>query len=161
VLFIAHREEILAQSMRTFRTIRPTATFGYYTGQDKAPDADVLFASIQTLGRQAHLKRFDPRRFDRRACDSAPERSRPEAARPGMRAPARRRRRVPPRGSQSYRRVIAWFELTSCSVSPPPRNARTAWDLLTLCGDNLVYRCDVAEGIRRGLLCPFEERAAG
>ena len=52
--------------------------------------------------------------------------------------------------------MIAWFELASCSASPPPRNARTAWDLLTLCGDNLVYRCDVAEGIRRGLLCPFD-----
>jgi superfamily II DNA or RNA helicase len=28
-------------------------------------------------------------------------------------------------------------------------------DLLALCQENLVYRCDLAEGIRRGLLCPF------
>jgi superfamily II DNA or RNA helicase len=28
-------------------------------------------------------------------------------------------------------------------------------DLLALCDDNLVYRCDVTEGIRQGLLCPF------
>ena len=51
VLFIAHREEILAQAMRTFRAIRPNAGLGYYTGAEKAPDADVLFASVQTLSR--------------------------------------------------------------------------------------------------------------
>jgi superfamily II DNA or RNA helicase len=28
--------------------------------------------------------------------------------------------------------------------------------LLSLCGENLVYRCDLAEGIRRGLLSPFD-----
>ncbi len=28
------------------------------TGQQREPDADVLFASIQTLGRVAHLERF-------------------------------------------------------------------------------------------------------
>jgi hypothetical protein len=28
-------------------------------------------------------------------------------------------------------------------------------DVLTLCGDNLVYRADMAEGICRGLLCAF------
>jgi superfamily II DNA or RNA helicase len=52
--------------------------------------------------------------------------------------------------------VIAWSLLTSCSASPPTQNARTAGNLLTLCGDDLVYRCDVAKGIRRGLLCPFD-----
>jgi superfamily II DNA or RNA helicase len=28
-------------------------------------------------------------------------------------------------------------------------------DLLGLCHENIVYRCDLAEGIRRQLLCPF------
>ncbi len=28
-------------------------------------------------------------------------------------------------------------------------------DLLALCDDNLVFRCDVSEGIRQELLCPF------
>ncbi|MDF1843173.1 MAG: DEAD/DEAH box helicase family protein, partial [Rubripirellula sp.] len=51
VLFVAHREEILTQAMQTFRRIRPHARLGLYTGKEKAPEADVLFASIQTLGR--------------------------------------------------------------------------------------------------------------
>src|SRR5512139_2209153 len=58
VLFVAHREEILQQSWDTFRRIRPDARLGFYMGQQREADADVLFASIQTLGQAAHLERF-------------------------------------------------------------------------------------------------------
>jgi superfamily II DNA or RNA helicase len=53
VLFVAHRDEILDQAMRTFRTIRPQAVLGKYTGTEKVLDADATFASIQTLGGRA------------------------------------------------------------------------------------------------------------
>jgi len=52
--------------------------------------------------------------------------------------------------------VLAWFEprfLLGLTATPERTDGA---DLLTLCGDNLVHRCDVAEGIRRGLLCPFD-----
>lgn len=64
VLFVAHREEILSQALGTFRRIRPHATLGMYTGKAKQQNVDVLFASVQTLGRQRHLDRFDPSEFD-------------------------------------------------------------------------------------------------
>jgi superfamily II DNA or RNA helicase len=64
ILFVAHREEILTQSRDTFRAIRPQAQLGFYTGQGRDPHADVLFASIQTLGRTAHLERFGREAFD-------------------------------------------------------------------------------------------------
>src|SRR5207248_247277 len=64
VLFVAHRDEILGQALRTFRAVCPSASLGRYTGAEKAPDADVLFASIQTLGKKRHLEQFDRRRFD-------------------------------------------------------------------------------------------------
>jgi HKD family nuclease/diadenosine tetraphosphate (Ap4A) HIT family hydrolase len=64
VLFVAHREEILNQAIKTFRRIRPNAVLGRYSGAEKLPDADVLFASVQTLGRQRHLRQFDRNRFD-------------------------------------------------------------------------------------------------
>ncbi len=51
ILFVAHREEILRQARSTFRHIRPQARLGLYMADDRAPEADVLFASIQTLGR--------------------------------------------------------------------------------------------------------------
>jgi superfamily II DNA or RNA helicase/HKD family nuclease/diadenosine tetraphosphate (Ap4A) HIT family hydrolase len=132
ILFIAHREEILSQAMRTFRTIRPRASLGYYTGTEKTPEADVLFASIQTLGRIQHLNRFDPHHFDYIVVDEFHHASAP-----------------------TYSRVIAYFEpkfLLGLTATPERTDGG---DLLPLCGNNLVYRCDVAEGIRRTLLCPF------
>ena len=58
----AHREEILNQSRDTFRRIRPGARLGLYMGQQRDLDADVLFASIQTLGRaEPHQTRRRPR----------------------------------------------------------------------------------------------------
>ena len=51
VLFVAHREEILQQAMATFRRVRPNARFGLFTGEKKDLEADILFASIQTLGK--------------------------------------------------------------------------------------------------------------
>jgi superfamily II DNA or RNA helicase/HKD family nuclease/diadenosine tetraphosphate (Ap4A) HIT family hydrolase len=132
VLFIAHREEILSQAMRTFRTIRPHATLGFYNGEEKTPDADVLFASIQTLGKRRHLDRFDPRHFDYIVVDEFHHAA-----------------------AQTYRRAIGHFEpkfLLGLTATPERTDGS---DLLALCGDNLVYRCDVAEGIRRGLLSPF------
>jgi superfamily II DNA or RNA helicase/diadenosine tetraphosphate (Ap4A) HIT family hydrolase len=132
ILFLAHREEILTQAMRTFRTIRPNATLGFYNGSEKTPDADVLFASIQTLGRREHLHRFDPRHYDYVVVDEFHHAA-----------------------AQTYRRVIGYLEpkyLLGLTATPERTDGG---DLLSLCGGNLVYRCDVAEGIRRGLLSPF------
>jgi hypothetical protein len=125
VLFVAHREEILGQAWRTFRRIRPLATLGYYNGREKAPEADVLFASIQTLSRRRHLHRFDPRQFDYLVLDEFHHAA-----------------------ARSYRRLIGYFEprfLLGLTATPERTDGA---DLLTLCGDNLVYRADMAEGIR-------------
>jgi superfamily II DNA or RNA helicase/HKD family nuclease/diadenosine tetraphosphate (Ap4A) HIT family hydrolase len=132
ILFVAHREEILDQAMRTFRAIRPGAAFGYYTGKDKAPAADVLFASIQTIGRQYHLGRFSPREFDYVIVDEFHHAC-----------------------AATYRRLIGYLEpkfLLGLTATPERTDGG---DLLSLCGDNLVLRRDVADGIRRELLCPF------
>ena len=64
VLFVAHREEILQQAMATFRRVRPNARFGLFTGEKKDLEADILFASIQTLGKARHLRNFPPDSLD-------------------------------------------------------------------------------------------------
>ncbi|MEZ4416162.1 MAG: DUF3427 domain-containing protein [Gemmatimonadota bacterium] len=133
ILFVAHREEILGQAMKTFRRIRPTATLGHYSGKAKAPDAEILFASIQTLSRWNHLQRFDPKEFDYIVVDEFHHAA-----------------------ARSYRKVIGYFEprfLLGLTATPERTDGS---DLLALCGDNLVYRADVADGIRRDLLCPFD-----
>lgn len=132
VLFVAHREEILDQAMQTFRRIRPQAHLGSYTGQEKSPDADVLFASIQTLGRSHHLERFLPTTFDYIVVDEFHHAA-----------------------ARTYRRLIAHFTprfLLGLTATPERMDGG---DLLSLCQENLVYRRDMIAGIEAGLLCPF------
>ena len=49
VLFVAHREEILRQSLEVFRRVQPDADLGLYYGGAKQSDARILFAGVQTL----------------------------------------------------------------------------------------------------------------
>lgn len=132
VLFVAHREEILTQALETFRLIRPHDVLGRYTGEEKSTSAAVLFASIQTLSRQVHLDRFRKDEFDYIIVD---EFHHAEA--------------------HTYRRLIDYFTpkfLLGLTATPERTDGA---DLLTLCGNNLVYRCDIAKGISDQLLCPF------
>ncbi len=131
VLFIAHREEILAQAMATFRRIRPDASFGRYTGTAKEK-GEIVFASIQTLGRLEHLRRFSPDEFDYIVVDEFHHAA-----------------------ARSYRELLDYFSpqfLLGLTATPERSDGG---DLLSLCGENLVFRCDLYEGVSRELLSPF------
>ena len=133
ILFVAHREEILSQSMQTYSRLRPRATLGQYSGTERKPDSDLVFASIQTLGRQQHLDRFARDSFDYIVVDEFHH------------AHAR-----------TYRRLIDYFEpkfLLGLTATPDRMDGA---DVLALCQENLVFRCDAWDGIRAGLLCPFK-----
>ena len=130
VLFAAHREEILRQSLDVFRRVQPDADLGLYYGGEKRPDARVLFAGIQTLA--ANLHRFAPGRFDYVIVDEFHHAA-----------------------ARSYRRVIDHFQpgfLLGLTATP---NRMDGADLLALCSDNLVYECPLIEGVERGDLSPF------
>ena len=132
VLFVAHREEILTQAMASFRRIRPEARFGRYDGTEKDGSADILFASIQTLGREGHLRRFAPDAFDYIVVDEFHHAA-----------------------ASSYRGLLEHFTpqfLLGLTATPDRSDGA---DLLALCGDNLVYQCDLFEGIDDRLLSPF------
>ena len=64
VLFVAHREEILMQAEYTFVRIRPEANIAHYSGLENQLGADILFASVQTLGKTQHLNKFPVDHFD-------------------------------------------------------------------------------------------------
>lgn len=131
VLFVAHREEILAQAMSTYRQIRPGARFGQYSGTAKQ-DGDIVFASIQTLGRSEHLRRFDADEFDYIVVDEFHHAA-----------------------AASYRQLLDHFTprfLLGLTATPERTDGG---DLLSLCGENLVFRCDLYDGITKELLAPF------
>jgi superfamily II DNA or RNA helicase len=132
ILFVAHREEILEQSLKTFRAIRPEARFGRYTGKERNLNADVLFASVQTLGRVHNLRVFDKDAFDYIVIDEFHHAA-----------------------ASTYRKIIDHFEpkfLLGLTATPERTDGG---DLLALCDENLVYTCPVGRGISSGLLSPF------
>lgn len=133
VLFVAHRDEILTQALNTFRLIKPTASLGRYTGKEKDPSADIIFASIQTMGRMNHLRKFAPDEFDYIIVDEFHHAA-----------------------AATYRKLIDYFEpkfMLGLTATPERMDGG---DLLGLCQENLVFRYDLFEGINSGLLSPFK-----
>ncbi|MCP4477407.1 MAG: DUF3427 domain-containing protein, partial [Planctomycetaceae bacterium] len=133
ILFVAHRDEILNQALNTFRKIRPWAKLGKYTGEEKSPDAEILFASIQTLGRARHLNEFAKNAFDYIIVDEFHHAA-----------------------ARTYRNLINHFSpkfLLGLTATPDRTDGA---DLLSLCQDNLVFDNDMITGIKAGLLCPFK-----
>lgn len=130
VLFVAHREEILTQAYRTFRTIRPDSTLGYFTGRAKESRADVLFASVQSLANR--YQQFEPDAFDYIVVDEFHH-----------------------AWAASYRKVIGYFTPAFMLAITATPERSDGGDLLSLCAENVVYRCELASGIRLGLLCPM------
>ena len=130
VLFVAHREEILRQSRDVFRLVQPRADLGLYLAAEKHSGARIVFGSIQSLVRR--LDEFAPDAFDYIVIDEFHHAA-----------------------ARSYRRLIDHFEprfLLGLTATPERMDGA---DLLALCGDNLVFQCDLVAGIRRGNLCPF------
>lgn len=132
VLFVAHREEILDQAAATFLRIRPRSRVGYYAGQQRDMDANILCASVQTLGKEAHLERFRPDHFDYIVVDEFHHAAAP-----------------------TYRRLLKHFkpQFMLGLTATPDRSDQS--DILSLCDDNLVFTCSLFEGIRSKLLTPF------
>lgn len=66
LLFIAHRQEILEQSLESFRILHSDKTMALFMGNEKDCEADFIFASIQTLSKDKYLRPeyFAPDRFD-------------------------------------------------------------------------------------------------
>lgn len=64
-LFIAHREEILKQSLCTFRNILRDQNFGeLLVGQERPKEWNALFASIQSINSHALCRQFEAEYFD-------------------------------------------------------------------------------------------------
>ena len=132
LLFVAHREEILDQALATYRRIRPGSVMGKFTGLAKDGDATVLFASIQTLSRPQHLQRFAPDHFAYLVVDEFHHAA-----------------------ADTYRRLLEHFRpgfLLGLTATPERTDGG---DLLALCGHNLVFRCDLGEGVKAKLLSAF------
>lgn len=132
VLFVAHREEILNQAAATFSRIQPSARIGFYHGQQRDTQVDILCASVQTLGKAEHLERFKPQHFDYIVVDEFHHASAP-----------------------TYHRLLQHFAPAFLlGLTATPDRTDNA-NILALCDDNLVYQSDLFCGVSERLLAPF------
>lgn len=103
LLFIAHREEILDQSLATFRYALRDASFGEkWVGRSRPLRFEHVFASIQSLSASG-LADLPPDHFDVVIVDEFHHAA-----------------------ASSYERVLDHLPPSSCSVSPPRPSAATA-----------------------------------
>ncbi|MDP5131721.1 MAG: DEAD/DEAH box helicase family protein [Paraglaciecola sp.] len=132
VLFVAHREEILLQAQQSFSQLNPNKSSGLYLGSEKAPEADLLFASIQTLSKVAHLQQFKPDHFDYVVVDEFHHAASP-----------------------SYQALLHYFtpEFLLGLTATPERSDQA--DILALCDNNLVFERNLVHGIESRILVPF------
>ncbi|MGI8727669.1 MAG: DUF3427 domain-containing protein [Solirubrobacterales bacterium] len=63
ILFVAHREEILRQSLATYRAVLKNGSFGEIHGGGRAASGDHVFAMVQSLDSK-RVAELDPEAFD-------------------------------------------------------------------------------------------------
>lgn len=132
VLFVAHREEILVQAQQTFSWLNPGLSSGLYLSAHKHKHSDLLFASVQTLCKTAHLQQFSPDHFDYVVIDEFHHAV-----------------------GDSYQAILSYFQprfLLGLTATPERTDQA---DILALCDHNLVYSRNLVHGIEDSILVPF------
>ena len=134
ILFVAHREEILTQAYDSFKKVMPEKKFGMFKDKIKDTDADVIFASVQSLGKLKYLndnwfKRdyFEYIIFDEMHHIAA----------------------------NSYSEIYNYFKpkfMLGLTATPFRMDNK---DIFTYCDDNLIYEINLKEAIERDYLVPF------
>lgn len=132
VLYVAHRDMILAKSEMSFKTLLPNINTGFLNGTQKDTDADYLFASIFTLAKDENLHQFSKTEFDYIIVDE-----------------------VHHAGAQSYQKIIDYFEpkfLLGLTATPERTDG---FDIFKLFHYNIPYEIRLQKAMEEDLLCPF------
>ena len=134
VLFVAHREEILKQAAASFRNVRNSEDYGFFTGEEKSTDKSVIFASVATLGRSEYLseKYFAPDYFQYLVIDEFHHAV-----------------------NEQYQRIVEYFKpqfLLGLTATPERMDGRNIYEL---CDYNVPYEISLKDAINKGMLVPF------
>lgn len=132
ILFVAHREEILKQAEKSFKNVRPMSERGFFIGNQKDTTKDIIFASVQSLGKNDSLKLFQPDYFDYIIVDEFHHAV-----------------------AQNYQNIINYFKpkfLLGLTATPERLDSK---DVLAICDYNLVYEAPLKKAINQGWLVPF------
>lgn len=134
LLFVAHREEILKQSMYTFRAVLKDANFGeMFVGSYKPESIDNLFISIQTFNSQAFIEKTTPEIYDYIIVDEFHHAAAP-----------------------TYQKLLSYYNpqiLLGLTATPERMDGKS---ILPYFSNRIAAEIRLPEAIDRKLLCPFQ-----
>jgi superfamily II DNA or RNA helicase/HKD family nuclease len=135
ILFVAHREEILRQAAETYKQVHPDKTIGFFNRNEKNTDADIIFASVQTIGKRDYLNNiyFDNTYFEYIVIDEFHHAS-----------------------AQSYMNIVEYFHpqfLLGLTATPDRLDNK---DVYKLCDYNIAFECNFKTAINNEWLVPFD-----
>lgn len=134
LLFVAHREEILKQSLYTFRAVLKDANFGeMFVGNYKPENIDHLFISIQTLNSQSFTEKTEATFYDYIIVDEFHHAAAP-----------------------SYQKLLGYYHptiLLGLTATPERMDGKS---ILSYFNQRIAAEIRLPEAIDRKLLCPFQ-----
>ncbi len=133
LLFLAHREQVLKQAMRSYRRVSGSSfSYGLISGGSRETDADYVFATMQMMAKDEVLRTFDPRAFDFIVVDE-----------------------VHRAGSASYLKILSYFKPSFCLGMTASPDRPDGFDIYKLFDNNIVYEIRLQKALEENLLCPF------
>ena len=134
LLFVAHREEILRQSLYTFRAVVKDANFGeLFVGNYRPESIDHLFLSIQTFNSQNFTAKTAPGFYDYIIVDEFHHAAAP-----------------------IYQKLLSYYQpqiLLGLTATPERMDGKS---ILPYFGNRIAAEIRLPEAIDRKLLCPFQ-----
>ena len=134
LLFVAHREEILKQSMYTFRAVLKDANFGeMFVASYKPESIDNLFISIQTFNSQTFTEKTTPEFYDYIIVDEFHHAAAP-----------------------TYQKLLSYYKpqiLLGLTATPERMDGKS---ILPYFNNRIAAEIRLPEAIDRKLLCPFQ-----
>ena len=134
LLFVAHREEILRQSMYTFRAVLKDANFGeLFVGNYKPESIDYLFISVQTFNSQDFNEKTNPDFYDYIIVDEFHHAAAP-----------------------TYQKLLSYYQpqiLLGLTATPERMDGKS---ILPYFNHRIAAEIRLPEAINRKLLSPFQ-----
>lgn len=134
LLFVAHREEILKQSLDAYRIALGDMNFGeLLVGKNKAERKDYLFVSIQSLNSKEIYETINPYYYDYIVVDEFHHAA-----------------------ADGYQKLLTYFKpkiLLGLTATPERMDGKS---VLTYFDNRIAAQIRLPEAIERQLLCPFQ-----
>ena len=135
-LFLVHREQIARQAMKSFLCVlAPGTRAALYTGSvkdERALEADIVFATMQTLSREEHARQFSEAHFDLIIIDE-----------------------VHRAGAPSYGKIMAYFKPRFWLGMTASPDRPDGFDIYALFDHNIAGDIRLKTALEEDLLCPF------